>query len=171
MMTPSRKRAFTLVELMLAMSIIIVVTAIMIPTVSTLTGGSRIEGAVNQVQGFIRMAQQQAFTYNKKVRVRFLPPFYRGSPISPNTRLVLYEQKLSGQGWKVLAGSRAAQLPTDLVMTNEHGRDDFYITFNSRGAVEDGDTVMRIGVRSGSERRDHPKPLVINRSTGAFLRF
>ncbi len=170
-MMASRKNAFTLVELMLAMSIIIVVTAIMVPTVSTLTGGSRVEGAANQVQGFLLMAKQQAVQHNKKIRVRFLPPFYKGSPISPNTRLVLYEPKLSGSGWKVLAGSRAAQLPPDLVVTTEQGRDDFYITFNSRGSVEDGETVLRIGVRAGSESGENAKPLAINRSTGAFLRF
>ena len=111
-----RTRGFTLVELMVTISIIILAAMMVVPLVEAMTGSNRVEGALLEVQGYMGMARQEATQFNKTVAVRFVPPTH----LTPQPRLMLEIMKegktdpANPANWQVKAGAYGAKL-TDMV--------------------------------------------------------
>ena len=176
MMKGYRTRGFTLVELMVTISIIILAAMMVVPLVEAMTGSNRVEGALLEVQGYMAMAKQEAVQFNKTVAVRFVPP----TPLTPQTRLML-EILAEGQtdptnptNWQVKAGSYGAKLPDMLKIENGADDQSFRIWFNSDGFIPqdcpDDNLVIKAGPRT-AETLEPSITYAINRATGQFLRF
>lgn len=75
-----RRRAFSLIELIVVISIIVIIAAFTVPAATTILRGSALTQASSMIVGQISLARQQALTKNRAVEVRF----YRfGDPESP----------------------------------------------------------------------------------------
>src|SRR4051812_21192560 len=66
-----KKTAFTLTEIMIVISIIVLLIAIAIPAFNLISGGRSIEGATNQVSALLGRARAQAIGVQKKTGVMF----------------------------------------------------------------------------------------------------
>jgi uncharacterized protein (TIGR02596 family) len=76
MKTPSTialhsQRAFSLIELIVVISIIVLIAGFAVPAASTIIRGSALSQASNAIIGQISLARQQALTKNRAVEVRF----------------------------------------------------------------------------------------------------
>jgi len=170
-------RAFTLIELMITVSIIVGVAALVAGMMSAIAGTSKSEEAVNIVNGYVQMARQQAVQYGQPVAVFFLDK----TPYSLNTRMMVFEPRLTGVvthdivDWQTVPGSRAATLPENVIVRNASNQPCFPIIFDSQGMVHPktlaADVSIIIGPRDANETRDRPKAIAINRATGAVMRF
>jgi type II secretory pathway pseudopilin PulG len=171
------RKAFTLVELLLAVTIIIVVAAAIVPMISSMSGGSRVKGALNEIQGFLMMARQEAVQSQKEVAVFFLPP----TRLTPSSRAMLFQLRANHQvsesigDWVAMAGSYGIALAPGLEVRNGADADLFCIIFNSRGYVHrlcgTPSTCIKVQPKQGQESREQPLTAAVNRATGAFLRF
>ncbi len=85
MKTPStsrilRQRGFSLIELIVVISIIVLIAGFTVPAATTILRGSQLTQASGTLVGQISLARQQALTKNRAVEVRF----YRfGNPETP----------------------------------------------------------------------------------------
>jgi prepilin-type N-terminal cleavage/methylation domain-containing protein len=174
------RKGFTLIELMISVSIIALVAAAVVQTISAIGGASRTDGAVNEIRGYLLMAQQQAVQYNKSTAVWVLP----ATKFSTSPRLMVFELRPTCDkpsrnisDWQVMAGSYALSLPPGLTIRNGAKADSFPIIFDSQGCIEpppvclDADTRLMIGPAPGRESRERPRAVAINRTTGAMMRF
>ncbi|NLX60735.1 MAG: prepilin-type N-terminal cleavage/methylation domain-containing protein [Phycisphaerae bacterium] len=176
-MTHRTTRAFTLVELMVTMAIIILAATMVAPLIGALTKGNRVEGALLDVQAYLAMARQQAVQFNKSVAVRFVPP----TDLTPSWRLMIEELK-DGAGspsnagsWRVLPGAYGAKLPSMLKMENGGGGSSGWrIWFGPDGFIPQTCTDSNLIIKVGPSSTDIKEPTVsyaVNRATGQFLRF
>ncbi len=71
----SARRAFTLTEILVVIGIIVLLIAVAVPTLSSLTGGKSIEGAQNQLSAALGRARAEAIGVQKRTGVMlFLDP-------------------------------------------------------------------------------------------------
>ena len=171
-----RTGGFTLVELMITISIIIMVAMMVMPLVEALTGSNRVEGVLLEVQGYMAMAQQEAVQFNKTVAVRFVPP----TQLTSQPRLMIEIMKegktdpTRDDSWQVKAGAYGAKLISMIKIENAGGKESFRIWFNSRGFIPQDcpgeNTIITAGPRT-NETLEPTITCAMNRATGQFLRF
>jgi prepilin-type N-terminal cleavage/methylation domain-containing protein len=174
------KRGFTLVELLLAISIIILVAGVIVPMARTFGGANIVDETLNEVKGYLLMARQHAVQHHRPVAVFFLPP----TDFTPNSRMMIFEMKkqppnasdlANVNNWTVMAGAYGANIRPGLEVVN--GSDDnlFAVVYNTRGYIDTrcppANTVIRIGPRKGTESALRPKAVAISRATGTVLNF
>jgi len=171
-----RTRGFTLVELMVTISIIIMAAMMVVPLVEAMTGSNRVEGALLEVQGYLTMAQQEAVQFNKTVAVRFVPP----TRLTPQPRLmleILREGEIASQNdtsWLIKAGAYGAKLPDMLKIENKADDQSFRIWFNKDGFIPPECHGDNLEIKAGPETTETLEPTMtyaVNRATGQFLRF
>ncbi|NIA21545.1 MAG: hypothetical protein GWP05_06170 [Anaerolineaceae bacterium] len=167
---------FTLVELMITISIIIMVAMMVMPLVEAMTGSNRVEGTLLEVQGYMTMAQQEAVQYNKTVAVRFVPP----TQLTSRPRLMIEIMKegktdpTDAGNWQIKAGTYGAKLLDMLKIENAGGQESFRIWFNSRGFIPQDCPDNNLQITAGPRTNETIEPTItyaINRATGRFLRF
>ncbi len=183
-----RTDGFTLIELMLVITIIVLMAGTAVPLLTQMSGASKTDNAASQVQSMILMARQMAVQYHTETSVRFLPP-YTGSngSVHPFTRMILGQIQtgsLAGSGnFGVVAGSYAIDLPNGIQAvsstmlanppTPPATYPTFSIAFNSAGTVhpqtQSANLVLDIGPISGTESTEKTVEYRLNRVTGAFL--
>lgn len=73
MVRPSRRRAFTLLELVLTMAIVVMVTALGYPAYEAMADGVRINAAVDDVRGGLAEAQARAMDEGRPYRFAIVP--------------------------------------------------------------------------------------------------
>jgi prepilin-type N-terminal cleavage/methylation domain-containing protein len=170
-------QAFTLVELMVTMAIIILAATMVAPLVGALTEGNRVEGALLEVQGYLSMARQQAVQHNTSVAVRFVPP----TVMTPHWRLMIEELKDSSSdpssagSWRVMSGAYGAKLAPMLSLSNgSGGSSGWRIWFDPDGFISsscpDGNLIIKVGPGS-ADIREPTVSYAVNRATGQYLRF
>lgn len=177
-MNRQRRRGFTLIELLLAISIIVMVAAMIVPMVTAFSGGSLVEQSVNEVKGYLLMAQQQAVQYHEHVAVFFLPP----TALTQNSRMMVFELKKMPSNpdrlahvsnWRVMTAAQAANLRAGMEIRNRGDDDLFCIIYNPNGYVDyrcpSENLNIRIGPKQGVESPERSRPLAINRATGTLL--
>ncbi len=69
--TPHRTRAFSLIELIIVISVIVIIAAFTIPAMNTVLRGSQLSQGAGMVIGQLNIARQQALSRNRQVEVRF----------------------------------------------------------------------------------------------------
>ena len=79
----NKLRAFTLIELMVVMAIILLVLAFVAPAVSGAFKGNKLTQAMQTVEGGLALARQTAITKNRVVEVRF---YAYADPEVPNSQ-------------------------------------------------------------------------------------
>lgn len=171
-------KAFTLVELMVTMAIIVLAATMVAPLVSALTGGNRVEGAMLEIQGYLAMARQQAVQYNKMVAVRFVPP----TKMTAQWRIMIEELKESAtdpklsSSWRVMPGAYGLKLAGMLTVSSDaaNASSGWRLWFDPDGFISndcpDGNLVIGVGPTS----KDTIEPKItyhVNRATGQFLKF
>jgi len=70
-MSNPKARAFTMLELLLVIVVMIVLTAIIVPNVRTRTAAGKIEYASRQLTGLLQLARSEAMATGKTYRLRF----------------------------------------------------------------------------------------------------
>ncbi len=167
---------FTLVELMITISIIIMVAMMVMPLVEAMTGSNRVEGVLLEVQGYMTMAQQEAVQFNKTVAVRFVPP----TELTSQPRLMIEIMKegktdpTKANSWQVKAGAYGAKLLDMLKIENADGEESFRIWFNGSGFIPQNCPDPNLSITAGPRTKETIEPTftyAINRATGRFLRF
>ncbi|MGB8167802.1 MAG: Verru_Chthon cassette protein D [Chthoniobacteraceae bacterium] len=68
---PQRARAFSLIELIIVISVIVIIAAFTIPAMNTVLKGSQLSQGANTLVGQLNIARQQALSRNRQVEVRF----------------------------------------------------------------------------------------------------
>lgn len=66
-----RKRAFSLIELVIVISVIVVIAAFTIPAMNTVLRGSQLNQGSSMLVGQLNIARQQALSRNRQIEVRF----------------------------------------------------------------------------------------------------
>jgi uncharacterized protein (TIGR02596 family) len=69
--TIKNRRAFSLIELIVVIAIIVLIAGFTVPAATTILRGSALSQASNTIVGQISLARQQALTKNRAVEVRF----------------------------------------------------------------------------------------------------
>ena len=170
-----RTGGFTLVELMLVVSIIILMAGAAVPLLSMMAGGSRSDNAASQVQAIIQMARQQAVQYHVETSVEFLSPNTGTTTNHPYTRVITGQNTSPGvnNNFTVLAGSYAINLPNGVQVANGSGGTQFAIAFTAAGTVHPRTApaylVLDIGPITGTESAESTVEYRLNRVTGGFL--
>ncbi|HYR57249.1 MAG TPA: Verru_Chthon cassette protein D [Chthoniobacteraceae bacterium] len=67
----SRRRAFSLIELIIVISVIVIIAAFTMPAMNTILRGSNMTQASGLIVGQLSIARQQALSRNRPVEVRF----------------------------------------------------------------------------------------------------
>ena len=66
-----RRQAFSLIELVIVISIIVIIAAFTIPAMNTLLKGSQLTQGANTLVAQLNIARQQALSRNRQIEVRF----------------------------------------------------------------------------------------------------
>ena len=66
-----RRRAFSLIELVIVISVIVIIAAFTIPAMNTILKGSQLTQGSNLLVGQLNFARQQALSRNRVIEVRF----------------------------------------------------------------------------------------------------
>jgi uncharacterized protein (TIGR02596 family) len=110
--------AFSLVEMLVVIAIMIVLMAVMIPASSSLMGGMNIGRSAGMVTDELNFARQTALSRNRDVEVRF---YRMGSKMDGNDRQYRAFRSflidgIDPAGWKPL--SRIKQLPEPIIISD-----------------------------------------------------
>lgn len=180
---PHRRKAFTLIELLLAISIIILVAGMIVPMVSAFSGTSMVEQTVNEVRSYLLLARQQAVQYHRPVAVFFLPP----TEHTLNSRMMLFElRSIRGvprnytdiKNWRVIPGEYGTSVRRGIEIRKrgDSGKipKPFCIAYTPGGFVDDevdaNSVSIQIGPRSGTETAETHVAVAVNRSTGTIMK-
>jgi prepilin-type N-terminal cleavage/methylation domain-containing protein len=177
-------RGFTLIEMMIVVSILILVAAMMVPMLSHLAGSNRAEAAALEIQSYMMMARQRAVESHKDTAAYFVAP-------SPSSAVQVYRvmliEAVSSQAdltlpsnWQVVAGSYGAKLPAEMVVHDGFSTPatTFAIHFDARGMAVNQfphqNFQIYIGPRAavgGANSKERTIWFAVNKATGGFLRF
>jgi prepilin-type N-terminal cleavage/methylation domain-containing protein len=172
-----RRNGFTLIELMLVVTIIILMAGMAVPLLTQMSGSSRTDNAATQVQAMILMARQQAVQYHTETSVMFLQPnVSTGAIAHPYTRMILGQSTTPGSGnFAAVPGSYAIDLPNGIQVANGANPPvtQFAIAFSTAGTVHpktsSANTVLDIGPITGTGSMEKTVEYRLNRVTGGFL--
>jgi prepilin-type N-terminal cleavage/methylation domain-containing protein len=175
-----RKRAFTLIELLLAISIIVLVAGMIVPMVSAFSGSSMVEQTLNEVRSYLLLARQQAVQYHRPVAVFFLPP----TDHTPNSRMMLFELRGTSKttqikDWRVIPGEYGSTVRRGIEVRKRGDNGEipapFCIAYTPSGFIDDevdADSLsLQIGPRrTGTETAETHVAVAVNRSTGTIMK-
>lgn len=176
------KRGFTLVELLLSVSIIILVAGMIVPMVSAFSSGNIVEQSINEIKSYLLLARQQAVQYGTPVAVYFLPP----TQLTPNSRMILVQLRdqlassndITNMGnWRVIPGEYGAAVRQGIEIRKRGDSGTpaaaFCIVYTSGGFIDSrcpaANTSIRIGPKLNSESRMKAEAVAVNRSTGSII--
>lgn len=129
-LSPTRRRArgVTAVELIIIISLMVILAAIAIPTMSPVVLSSRLRGAAWQLAGDLRLARQKAVTFRMRHRV-----CVSNCALSVGTGEYSVEREQSANVWQNDTGGAATRLPPTVALatTASLGR----VTFDAKGAA------------------------------------
>jgi uncharacterized protein (TIGR02596 family) len=69
--SPQRQSAFSLIELIIVISVIVIIAAFTIPAMNTVLKGSQLSQGAGTLVGQLNIARQQALSRNRQIEVRF----------------------------------------------------------------------------------------------------
>jgi uncharacterized protein (TIGR02596 family) len=112
-------RAFSLVEMLVVIAIMITLMAIVIPASSSLMGGMNLSRSAGMITDELNFARQTALSRNRDVEVRF---YKQGSKLDGNDKQFRAFRSFLIEGadlasWKPL--SRVKQLPEPIIISDE----------------------------------------------------
>jgi len=107
--------AFSLIELLVVVAIITILFVLVVPAMRSISTGTHITGASEELAGLINQARQRASTFNRQVAIRF---FREGDASTPFDRYQLWEQKESSDPNSWTSIERMRRLPMGIVVTN-----------------------------------------------------
>lgn len=177
-----KNRGFTLVELLLSISIIILVATMIVPMVSAFSSGNVVDQSINEVKSYLLLARQQAVQFGTPVAVYFLPP----TKFTPNSRMILVELKdnpgtpneiANISNWRVIPGEYGAAVRQGIEIRKRNDAAStptaFCIVYTAGGFIDSRcpaeNTSLRIGPKPGGESRMVAKAVAVNRSTGSII--
>jgi uncharacterized protein (TIGR02596 family) len=114
----SRKRisldGFSLIELLVVVAIVVILIVITLPSMRSISSGTNLTGAAEDLSGVVNLARQRASTFNRQVAIRF----FRSGVDRPFKSYQIWEQKDSENPLSWTSIERMRQLPTGVVVTN-----------------------------------------------------
>lgn len=174
-----RQSGFTLMELMLTVAIVLIVAVMMLPVITALTSGRRIEGTINQVQSYLSLARSEAISRNRHTAVFFFGP----TEITPASRLMIFQIRNNPPkpnsledltNWTIIPGAYGTRIPPGVKITNGDGDQRFAVMFTNRSGIHSDCPPDNLTVRIGpdsDESNERSVEYVVNRATGRFLKF
>ncbi len=106
--------AFSLIELLVVISIIIILTVVTLPSMRSISSGTNLTGASEDMAAVVNLACQRARTFNRQVAIRF----FRENSSAPFTSYQLWEQKDSAYPASWTSIERVRRFPLGVVVTN-----------------------------------------------------
>jgi uncharacterized protein (TIGR02596 family) len=103
-----------LIELLVVIAIIMILTVITLPSMRSISSGTNLTGAAEDMAAVVNLARQRAGTFNRQVAIRF----FRDSASKPFPSYQLWEQKDSANPDSWTSIERLRRLPTGVVVTN-----------------------------------------------------
>ena len=85
------RRAFTLVELLTVIAILIIVMAVAMPVVTSINQAGKITQAAQMIQDRIQLARQHAITQNRSIEVRFYKTRNSGAIVDSYCATAIFE--------------------------------------------------------------------------------
>jgi prepilin-type N-terminal cleavage/methylation domain-containing protein len=172
---------FTLVELLLSISIIVMVAAMVAGMMNAFSKGSVVEKAVNEIKSYLLLAKQEAVQMGKPVAVFFVPP----TDLTPNSRMILLEardQLPAGtdvtqlSNWRVIPGEYGATVRQGLEIRRKGDTsgqaESFCIVYTPGGTIDNrcpaNNLSLSVGPTKTSNARMTPAGVAVNRSTGTI---
>lgn len=104
--------AFSLIELLVVVAIIGILSALIAPAMRSVSAGSSLTGASEELSGVVSLARQRASTHNRQVAIRF---WMDGTNFRS---FQIWEQTDSANRASWAAAERERRLPTGIVITN-----------------------------------------------------
>ena len=126
---PRSAAAFTLVELLIAVGLLAIISAVSLPTFTGTIRGYRLRSAAWQIAGDLRLARAKAVSVNRRHRVCFSNC---GGPVPADGYLI---QREEGSGWAI---DLAVLPPTQWVRVTSNRT----ITFTQTGETEGGTVTL-----------------------------
>ena len=80
-------KAFSLIELLIVMAIIVLLAAMTIPSMTGILGGSKVSMGVETVMGALSSARQLASTKNRQIEFRLITMADPTSPFTTNSAI------------------------------------------------------------------------------------
>ncbi len=124
LMPSSQQRGVTLIEVMVAITILVIITLLALPSFTRWIAGTKIRTQAESIQNGLRMAQREAVSRNTTVTFRFTAT----SPPACNSTA-----STSGTNWIICSGS--TQLDRSI---GQAGSDSTLVTSNFASVVFDG---------------------------------
>ena len=114
-MSVSRKGAFTLVEMIAVMAIIVVLVGIVVPPVVSSLGGSQLTQATQQVMGQFASARQTALGKNRPVELRLYKYIDAGSAVA---QYRAYQALVFNEDGTYTPSDRVQKLPPTIIISS-----------------------------------------------------
>jgi Tfp pilus assembly protein FimT len=123
----ARARGVTAIELIIIVSLMVMLAAVAVPTMSPVVMSSRLRGAAWQLAGDLRLTRQKAITFRLRHRVCVA----NCALLSLSAGQYSIEREQTFNNWLSDSGGVAAKLPADVTMTTtaSGGR----VTFDQKG--------------------------------------
>ncbi len=125
---------FSLIELLVVMGIIMILAALTLPAMRSISGGSSLTGAIEEMSAVVNLARQRASTFNRQVAIRFWKDGdnYRSYQI--------WEQKDSANTNSWVAIEHERKLPQGIVITNHATYSSLLTRAGNSGTATNGRT-------------------------------
>ena len=127
-----KKGAFTLVELIAVMAIIVILIGIVAPPVVSSLGGSQLTQATQQVMGQFASARQTALSKNRPVEVRLYKYIDAGSATA---QYRAYQALVFNEDGTYSPSDRVQKLPPSIIINNTSSLTSFIGAGNQTGGT------------------------------------
>ena len=109
------QRAFSLVELLMVIAIILLLAVFTLPSIRGISGGINLTGSGEEIVSMVNLARQRASTFNREVALRF----FRTDSSAPFTAYQLWEQQNSADPASWVGLDNFQRLPAGIVVSGK----------------------------------------------------
>ena len=128
-----KNRAFTLVELLVVMAVLVLLAPVVVPSMTTITRGPQLTQAVDVVASTMELGRQVALAKSHQVEFRFYQYETDGAALSGSTAVravQLFEYKDDGTAMPI---DKARVIPDSVVMTANQNLSSMFTTGTTGG--------------------------------------
>lgn len=164
----NRYRAFTLIELVVTVGVLILLAGFVIPTYQLLLSQFQLSSAASQVADYIRMTEQKTVTEQRMYGVTLTTDGAATMP-NPATNKVIsqFVYENGAENFAIPPASASLALPSTIVISSVNFAGERNIRFSASGAPNvSGNVVLTDTVRNRSRRIEvKPSGMVVDNTS------